>query len=230
MDSFEILDLFEDLVALDPAPRMDAVVITTGHNDYGNLYFTQRFADYSGGLRAHTRALFEHSAVYVSMRRTLLHSAPLTAPVGGMASGDPNFAVSPAARDTASRYLEANLRRLVWRAEQANIPVVLVVPGSNDRLAPVGMACPALPCARAAYEAGEFTTARDLDPVPLRAPTQGRERVRTVARGLDLPMIDAEALLTDPAQFIDHVHLSAAGHQALGVAVADTLRSTVLSE
>ena len=47
------------------------MVVYTGHNDFGNAYFQERFAGLSGGILARLRRILEHSQTYCRLRRTL---------------------------------------------------------------------------------------------------------------------------------------------------------------
>jgi hypothetical protein len=79
-----------------------------------------------------------------------------------------------------------------------------------------------------------LAAARDFDVCPLRATSEMIQSVRTVAEQHQLPLLDTIALLDrrthdgqrfpdqipDPEFFIDHVHPTIAGHQAIGAALA----------
>ena len=136
----------------------------------------------------------------------------------------------------ALTYLEQNLRRMAWLADDYGVELILVVPVSRLEVAPKGRDCEAPDsCAIEFFRAGDLSKARDADTIPLRAPSYAQEVVRQVAQDEGLRLVDAEADLpraegTDyPAthHFMDVVHFTAAGHQALAELIAPTLKEAL---
>jgi lysophospholipase L1-like esterase len=74
-----------------------------------------------------------------------------------------------------------------------------------------------------------FMAARDADVCPLRAITPILEAVSELAERYEVPLIDAEQLITDLSEhqipgsqwLVDHVHPTIEGHQRIGEAVAE---------
>ncbi len=92
-----------------------------------------------------------------------------------------------------------------------------------------GRALEALGRAREALEA--YRRARDEDVCPLRAPSEARTIVETIARDRRVPLVDfAEIVasrsrdgIADDTLFLDHVHPTIEGNRVLGVALVDEL-------
>ena len=222
LDSFDLVELLHEASLLEP----DVVVVYTGHNDFGNAYFQERFGGASGMARAWTRRGLEHLQVYCWLRRTL-------GPRDGLARGRAEGAVGPVAEIDALRrertldYLEANLRRLVWMARSAGARPILVTPISNVFAPPTSTRCFDA-CAQELFDQGRFSEARDADWEGLRAPGVAQERIRVVADELGVGLVDAEQRLAVDGQvperlFQDSVHLSAEGHRALGELIAPSV-------
>ena len=127
-------------------------------------------------------------------------------------------------------------------AEQEGTPLVLVVPASSLLLPPLG-ACED-GSAMALWEKGMgmkkagdsqaselLRQARDADCIPLRMLGSAGDGLRGLSRSPLVRVLDAPALLPletgldVPAAelFVDHVHLSAAGHSAMADLLAPTL-------
>ena len=74
-----------------------------------------------------------------------------------------------------------------------------------------------------------FIAARDADVCPLRAITPIAEAVTELAERFELPLVDAEQLISDLSEhqlpgsqwLVDHVHPTIEGHQRIGEAIAE---------
>lgn len=239
LDSHDLVRLVEELLAFPP----DVLIVYTGHNDFGNTYFNQRYGDLSAGISARAQAGMEQLQLFCQLRR-------LVAPLSQAASAGPSFnnRGAPISRTqwwAALRYLEANLRRIVWMSSRADVPVVLVTPVSALARPPASQRCLGEgPCAMDLWRSALQETdpaqaealmrrARDYDGIPMRAPAQAIEAVRRVAEEEGAVLLDAEALLPrhptldTPADdlFHDHVHFTAEGHAAMADLIAPVVQS-----
>ncbi|MFT5679427.1 MAG: lysophospholipase L1-like esterase [Myxococcota bacterium] len=241
LDSHDLVRLVEELLVSPP----DVLVVYTGHNDFGNTYFNQRYGNLSAGLSARAQAGMEQLQLFCQLRR-------LIAPLSQATSAGPSFnnQGAPISRTqwwAALRYLEANLRRIVWMSDKADVPVVLVTPVSALARPPAALRCMGDgPCAmelwRAALEETDPLTsealmrrARDTDGIPMRAPSQAIDAVRRVAQEEGAILVDAERDLPrhigldTPADglFHDHVHFTAAGHAAMAELIAPAVQTAM---
>ena len=249
-DSHDVVRIAAEL--LDEWPP-SVLVVYTGHNDYANAYFQQRYADLVGGVRARLEAVAAHSQLLVQLQlmNRSWQGIPREINPGEHGCARDRVIVSQAQRVLILNHLEANLRRLSWLCRVHRVPLVLVVPAGDLLRPPVASDCSHTPCAQTLFlqalavggadeerMARLLAEARDLDTVPLRAPTAALEMIRAVAASEPgVSLVDADADLprkqnTDiPAVelFVDHVHLSASGHQALAELLAPVVRP-LLSE
>jgi hypothetical protein len=243
LDSHDLVRLAQELGIVEH----QTLVVYTGHNDFGNTYFQERYGNLAGGAAARMRALLERFQLYAQLRRA----------VGGL-DGRPYAHGQRAGRsypplDTtrfwaALRYLEANLRKLSWICAGRGVDLVLVVPTSSLVSAPIEPACRADPCASKLWRQGLSAStsdptravallqqARDLDPIPLRAPSLAMETVREVATDLGVGLVDpskelprdTELNLPRRTLYKDVVHFTAAGHAAMADLLASALRARV---
>ena len=244
LDSHDLARLVEELLQFE----LDVLVLYTGHNDFGNAYFLSRFGDVAGGLQARLGELLEGFQVFVQLRRGV------TSWEGGRGKvlGEEEVAglptLSPEQVDTTLRYLEANLRRIAWLCDRAGVELVMVVPVSDITRPPMQDACGEAGCAQELYQRGmelrgrdpaaagaALRAARDLDGVPLRAPTAAQELVRRVAADVGAVLVDAERDLPQADDyegvqsklFGDPVHFSGFGHKALGQLLAPVVDELV---
>ena len=237
LDSHDLVRITADLRAFS----MDAIVVYTGHNDMGNAWFHSRYGDLSAGLAARTQAGLEQLQLYSQLSRLL---SPIAHSEATGANTHRSPPLNATQRWAAVRYLESNLRRIVWLAAQADIPVLLVTPVSTLLRPPVSQHCSDGPCAMKIWSQGMrkqdvsmLREARDRDEAPLRAPGIVTEAVRRVAAETSAVLVDAEAglprenRLDTPADhlFHDHIHFTQAGHDAMAAVIAPSLRA-VLSE
>ena len=242
LDSHDLTRIVEALLEF----QIDTLVVYTGHNDFGNTYFNQRYGNISAGISARAQAGMEHLQLFCQLRRVL-------APLSQAAAAGPDTVPgkAPMINRTqwwaALRYLESNLRRIVWMSQQAGVSVLLVTPVSALARPPASQRCPEEgPCsmklwrsARSVYESDPeaaealMRKARDYDPIPMRAPSQAVDAVRRVASEEGVPLIDADrdlprrGPLSAPADslFYDHVHFTAEGHAAMADLITSALRT-----
>jgi len=161
--------------------------------------------------------------------------------------GEDNFSgLEQAAWDQVLRHFAKNLERLRHVTERAGIHLTLVTPVSNLLETPRDSACDAVHCpprvhALALERLSEgkkdeaktlFMDARDQDRIALRAPTSVAEMFRELAeKHPSVSVVDAVSLMprhweldvVADQMFVDPIHLSRAGHAALGALLADHL-------
>lgn len=240
------LDSFDHVQIAATLERWDwtAVVLYAGHNDFGNAFFHDRYGGASGWAEARALAGLEHLQLFVQLRRGIggregRQSPALDQEGGHLPALDDNR------RATAARHFEANLRRIAWRLGERGVPLVLVTPVSDLLGPPLGLDCPTEPCAARLFEQGRgllasdparavglLEQARDLDPMPIRAPGSAAEAMRRVASDTDGVLLvdaardlprDSAAAVPDRRLFQDPVHLSLYGHQAMAALIAPTV-------
>lgn len=242
LDSHDLVRLVEELLEF----QLDTLIVYTGHNDFGNTYFNQRYGSIRAGLSARTQAGMEQLQLFCQLRRML---TPITQTTTAGPNTIPGQApiISRTQWWAALRYLESNLRRIVWMSQKADVSVLLVTPVSSLASPPASRLCPEEgPCssvlwgsARSLYstdrEAAEalMRKARDHDPIPMRAPSHAVDAVRRVAAEEGVRLIDAERdlpqhdTMATPAEelFYDHVHFTAAGHLAMANLLSSALQT-----
>ena len=95
-------------------------VFYTGHNDFGNAFFLQRYQGWGNTLQAHTRSILEKSQIYRWMRSK---GQPWIVPAQQL---DPHNQFEGDGIDQARRihiehdYLY-NMRRILWLSEKEQI-------------------------------------------------------------------------------------------------------------
>lgn len=238
LDSHDLVRLVAELLAFPP----DVLVVYTGHNDFGNTYFNQRYGNLTSGLSARAQAGMEQLQLFCQLRR--LVTPALQATSAGLSTNIQGKPISQTQRWAAVRYLEANLRRIIWMSRRADVPVILVTPVSALNRPPAALQCVGSgPCAMTLWRAARqeadpvqaealMRQARDHDGIPMRAPAMAIESIRRVASEEGVSLIDAEQLLPRhqglniPADdlFHDHVHFSAAGHAAMAALIAPMMQ------
>ncbi len=132
-------------------------------------------------------------------------------------AGDPRL-------DAVYARFQENVRRIIRKARAAGAEVVLSTVAVNLRdCAPFAGAE-----ARQAYAQGRWSEARDLDTLRFRADSTLNGILRKLAAdsGPGVRLVDAESLFGEAgrADFVDHVHFTAAGNYRLAVAVAEAIR------
>jgi len=244
-DSHDVLRIAEELL---PPYEVDALVVYTGHNDYSNSYFQERFTTRADAAGARLAAWSERFQL-VTQLRLLLRRQWLGRPHNPLVVQTSSLAQHPRLDDegraSTLRYLESNLRRLAWLCRREGVPLVLCTPACQLRTPPVSRDCPESPCAEELYagalavEAGDpaeasalLRRARDLDAISLRAPEDAVEVVRQVAAteaGVTLADVERgiprhEQLdVPGVALFDDPVHFTREGHVQAARVVAPAL-------
>lgn len=197
LDSHDLVDIVEEVVEWP----FDAVVLYTGHNDYGNAYFHERFSGVRGGLIAQAMAFLERFQIYVQLRRSIRGWRGRE----GQAFGGEHLVshplLTPEREATTLRYLLNNLRRIHWLCEQADLPLLLILPAHDPSRAPA------------------------LEGVPLFAPLPAVEAIAELAEELSIPVVNAQEHLGSRDHFEDVVHLSVLGHRELAKALAPQLKT-----
>ena len=235
LDSHDHVRILEALLAYE----VETVVLYCCHNDFGNLYFRDRFGGLAPSLFARLKQEAERLRLVAAMGK-LVYRLKLPDPEPATKPG-----VAPEAISAAVERLEERLHKAADLAEHAGVQLVLVTPASALALPPAGKSCAEQPCARDLWQAGLDLTgedperggellrqARDRDGIPIRAPGAAVEVVRRVAAERDLLLVDAERDLPratglDVAQtalFEDLVHLTAQGHGELARLLRVALR------
>lgn len=244
LDSFDSVQIVDQMVAWP----WSCIVIYDGHNDFGNAYFQSRYGDTISGLGARTRAGLERFQIFVQLNRLL---TPI--------EGQPRKHTRPGEEKelpmmddnrwwSALRYFEANLRQIVWKADEHDIPVILVTPVSNLTQPPGQTTCDGDRCPEKVYQAAVAMSrtdpvktaellrqARDMDRQALRAPTEAQRAVARVADEEGAIFVDAENGLPNDgripvpasALFNDGVHFSAAGHVAMANVISQAVYEAV---
>jgi lysophospholipase L1-like esterase len=243
LDSHDLVGIAEELRSY----RMDAWVVYTGHNDFGNGYFLQRYQGWPGGIRAHGRSVLESLQLFWQVRRLSQRAISR----GILPDPGHQFDAPQVTPDQKTHILMdylRNMRRLIWLAGQAEVPLVLVVPAGALTMPPLG-ACEDGE-ALELWEQGmaqraeqtdparlSLQRARDADCVPLRMVGAAQEGLRDLGPRPHVSLVDAARGLPRESDldiaatslFADHVHLSKAGHRALAELIAPTLQAVLPS-
>lgn len=241
LDSFDHVELTRELLAW----RFSCLVLYGGHNDFGNMYFMSRYGDASTGAMARVQAGLERLHLYAQLHRAVRAAEWSQSRRPGVPSSTEGF-VTPGRLWQALRHLEANTRQLLWMAKKAGVPVLVVLPASDLTQRPTQQFCTGPDCAVDLYQqasqlrqqdpakaAALLRRARDIDQIPLRAPTAAREVLAAAAAEQGYPVLDAEAALPQerdlqvPSRllFRDAVHFTAEGHRAMAKIIAPELRA-----
>jgi lysophospholipase L1-like esterase len=237
LDSHDLRTMTEELVAW----RWDAVVVYTGHNDFGNTWFQERYGDSAGALSARVQSMGERTRTFGLLQKLVGGRMRIAETTGQPNESHPN--VGQEQKQVALRYLGANLQRMAWLLHSHDIPMVLVTPVSALSWIPFERTCTSEPCAINLWQTGVQTRdsallrqARDLDGVPLRPPTEAEELVRELGSSeAGVTLVDAERELPREEGmeiaaewlFSDPVHFSAQGHRAMAQLLAPAVTKAV---
>jgi len=248
-DSHDVVKILEDLLKWP----MAGVVVYTGHNDFGNLFFNDRFGTVQQGRQARLQATLERFQLFNVLKRTLKPEVNGTQNVlADPSQSDTNLlAIGTERRTTALRYYQINLERMAWLCQRADVPLILVTPVGNINAPPVSRDCVFEPCAAQLHQEAValfgtdrtralslLSQARDVDPIPLRAPTPAVDAVRAMGAHPGVTVVDAVAKLPGdervdaPARWLfkDPVHFSAEGHLEMANLIAPIVREVLNSE
>ena len=237
LDSHDLLSILEELQKYP----MSAWIVYTGHNDFGNTYFHQRYRGWSGTLGAYIEVWMSRLALFQLVR------ALLSKPSGNTSKPNPKkqFSgphISHAQKIRALGYFQSNIERMIWLAQQSGTPIVFVVPIRDIQRAPLG-GCHESPCANDLYDQGialreanpkqaaiQLKKAADADEIPLRVITQAQDFLRSLSQDgvyvVDAPMMLAPSEIVPSEIFQDHVHLTVRGHQQLADVIATAIKKT----
>lgn len=204
LDSHDLSRLVDDLLQWD----FSAIVLYTGHNDFGNAYFFERFKGARGGQLAKAKAFLEGFHTYVQLKLLFEPWKGRGSIAVGAEYEEKKPGLTRARSNQTTRYLEANLRRIAHKCRQANVPLFLIVPISDASRIPA------------------------LQGVPLTAPPEAQNAVRRVGKEKGVYLIDPELSLeksprfTGPHRryFSDVVHLSFEGNRALAELLAPEIK------
>lgn len=220
----------------------DVLVVLTAHNEFlhgDDTTATARAAAWLG----------ERSALYRVLARAL---APAPGDVDARAAVEaerrrPVLRDSPRYRRALERF-RRNLRRIADAAAARRVPLLLLTGPSNVRdwppssVAGADEARRAWEAGRAALAAGHpdearprLLAARDLDPIPTRAPAALNDAVRALADAEGVTLVDAERLfeslapdgLVGFALVSDNVHPTPIGNAHIARALLDALAARV---
>jgi lysophospholipase L1-like esterase len=246
LDSFDLVAITKELAALPEGQgKPQVIVVYTGHNDFGNARFHARYGTVAAGLSIRLQAALEHLQLYAQL-------SLLLRPVQGVTKrSTPEAeaglaALSDSAWDTVARHLAQNLAQIAFIAKSADMRVVFIVPVSDLLVRPSDSICDDTRCPQGLYDRGAhlleqgdptgaakwFREARDADRLALRAPTATAEAMKRLAT--DDPwvsVVDATqglprhrgADVVASGMFTDPIHLSLAGHKALGQLLGEHL-------
>lgn len=209
---------------------MSAVVLYTGHCDVGNAFLLQRYSTPFGRAMARILPLLDHSQLFVQYRRLLSGLSRQRLP------GEDHEGLGPAEIAMIEAGFERNVRRMSALCRAADVPLVLVVPACDLTYPPPeGVSEPGT----RAFEAWQegmalldsdpgaavalLEAARDGSARPVRASGNLEEVLREIASDEGVTLVDARrdlpthrsGVIPDPALFVDELHFSAAGHEAL---------------
>lgn len=240
LDSHDLVRILDELDGVG----LDALVVYTGHNDFGNAHFEGRYGTARSKLGAYVHAGFSRLQLFAQLSRLVrpITGAARRARVGMDPAAGEVHPLGPARQRMVLSGLEANLDRLAWTAGRRGLPTVFVVPVGRLSQTSGRMPCDRPDCpemlVRRAREIAEsdpeeavrlLQRARDTDPIGLRAPTPAQDLVRQLGDRYDhVTVVDAFARLPRDARFdvpdaklfVDPVHLSRRGHTQVGALVA----------
>ncbi len=224
IDSTHLVELLPQALTVEP----DAIVLYTGHNDFGNAVFTGAWSE-RAQLTIALASWARHSRVFELLSLHLSRPAA----VRRVGSNDPVFRLDDHARDAIREGLEQRLVWLARSAREAGVPLILVTPVSNAWAPSVAWSCPEqiaalgeaarpkdprtlppqalegdcrdLEWARA-VAAGDRDTLdrlRDEDPLPTRADRATVDMIRRVADEEELLLIDANQSFRERGQGLE---------------------------
>ena len=229
LDSHDILRISKELIDFSST----AWILYTGHNDFGNAFFLQRYQGWGNTIQAHTRSILEKSQIYRWMRSK---GQPWIVPAKQL---DPHNQFEGDGIDQARRihiehdYLY-NMRRILWLSEREHIPIFIMTPASSLFTPPL-KSCTE-PSAQSYFETAQnrsnppeeratnYKKSRDLDCIPLRMPSSTITKLEILVRQFphatlikteeELPK-DEELQIVQADIFSDNLHFSTKGHIAM---------------
>lgn len=244
LDSHDILKILEEVQKY----KFDVWVIYTGHNDFGNTYFFQRYKGWSAKVEANLQQQLSQLRIYRLLQNVAKPSAnSISQGLRRDIYNQREYAIGKDQRKVAQRLLFQNIERMKWLGESAGVEVLFVIPMAAIHKQPIGL-CPhgAQVCgqrdyeiARKNYQRGETEQAMRMyeeawlnDSVPLRIPPDVQKDMRTMFTDKGYNFVDPQTQMPkednfDGPQFSlfhDHVHLSKQGHQEMANLVEKQLQ------
>ena len=235
LDSHDLLSILEELSSYP----MSAWVVYTGHNDFGNTYFHQRYRGWSGTAGAYIEVWMSQLALYRGLRSLL------NKPLGNTSKPNPRkqFSgpyITNAQKLRALGYFRENIQRMVWLAQKSGVPIIFVVPMRDTQRAPLG-GCHEDPCATELYDKGIsirstepeqaaelLRKAADADEIPLRVTSEAQDFLRSLSEDgvyvIDAPAALEQKGIVPSVLFQDHVHLTDIGHQHLAQVIVESIK------
>ncbi len=250
-NSFTLVDLIGDVLAQHP----DAVLIYAGHNEYyGALGVgsTIRIGSSPRLVRASLAAQKWRTArlLRIAIDR-LLASTERSAPVDSTVAtfmesvaADQQIELGGRAYRAGLAQFSENTALVLRRFRDAGVPVFIASIASNERDQPPFGSTANAP-ARAAYDSAQraliqhdssraralFTSARDLDVIRFRAPSELNDSIRSLATRFGahyVPLAERFAALSPAGMghelFLEHVHPTRHGSALIAEAFVDALR------
>ena len=245
IDSHDIRKITEELKAYE----FDAWVIYTGHNDFGNTYFFQRYGNWEARTQLGVQSFLSQFRIYHNLRSV---KRPMENGVNkGISMSNFNEkGVDMEQKEAALSLLLDNVARISWLASSEGIPLLFVIPADSWIRRPLGKCTKSL-CLekehRKALEAlrrspqdavKRLADICDRDTVPLRIPHFAQEALERKLQSLGVSYIHAHQELPRDNRgdfpqeelFFDHVHLSKKGHQKMADLITPKLKTLLNME
>ncbi|MBM76512.1 MAG: hypothetical protein CMK59_13985 [Proteobacteria bacterium] len=244
IDSHDILRILDELQEYS----FTAWVVYTGHNDFGNTYFFQRYKGWGGVTEAGIKGFLSRFHLYQVLRKG---AAPVANGVQ-RSLGWENFhgeGVGEAQKNRSLTYLLSNIKRMVWIARKNDTPIYFIIPAAALHKKPIGNCIPQeRQCSHKDFQRAEQlqnkdpARARDLfydawtsDSVPLRITPQAQVLIGDLLTELDVPHLFLQHVLPqtkglnipEADLFHDHVHFTAKGHKIISELLAPELKQLV---
>lgn len=252
-NSFALVDIIDEVLA----ERPDAILVYAGHNEYyGALGVGSSIGSGLSPVMTRITLRLQRLRTVMLLRNAL--AAVRRPGAASKAGADAASFMEVVARDQEIPYggesfdrgvrqFEDNLRLVLRRTRQSNVPTFVGSLASNERDQPPFAAAanalgdgagPTYAQARAAFARGDsaaaragFRRARDLDVVRFRAPSLFNDVIRRVAAEMDaryVPVAEAFASASPGGipgadLFLEHVHPNARGYALLGAVYADAV-------
>ena len=240
IDSHDVLRIVQELKEYS----FDAWVIYTGHNDFGNTYFFSRFQNWGARQQVGMQSMLQNMQLYRALNK--VNKQYGNGRKKGLGMSDFRGAmVSMEQKEAARELLIQNVRRMIWEARSADVPVLFVVPTASWIRSPLGGCTKGDVCSQDTHRSGVQMmrkgddSARSVlaqacaqDSIPLRILPQAQDDLRALFIEEGVPFIDAHTELSrhrgidlpNENLFFDHVHLSKKGHQELAALITNKLR------
>lgn len=237
LDSHDQLAILEELAQY----HMDAWIVSTGHNDFGNTYLHQRYVYWPEGILGKIGRFKEN------LKLTHLVRQWLGAPSVNSAKPQPDRQFSAPKINDDQKYwallhFKMNIDAIVNLAKASKTPLILIVPPRSLTKAPVGDCQQGGVCASDLWNRGMeekdkalLSNASDADTIPFRVLSEAQQHLKDKAKYDHVWVVDAESLLPqdreglgpDISLFQDHVHFKMAGHQEMATLLSTTINEAI---